>query len=514
MPTVLIRLEGSMQSWGAGPRDWTRPTHLRPTKSGVIGLIANALGRDRSDSIEDLAALRFGVRVDNPGVVMTDYHTAGAGTVPALQRDVLNNPKLRKASKGVFPERISNGAARDVITDNGELSWEQNKNPTVTRDRYLADASFLAALEGDDAELIAKIDQALRTPARSLFLGRKAFGPAGQLAAGTSDGAVEEALAQASSTVSGTLDVFIEAPPGTASAEAVTDQPLTFAGPGSRVVRFETQSSVTVEEAKPEHDSVADLVVGRTDFNVVHRGENPHGSTRMIRRQFADIEDTPARHVTVLSLDNRHPVVAATLVDAHLEHRLVMDGFQHRLEKYDFFTGLGNGHANHRQSLHILHAMSERRENPNVVVFRIESDFPPRFGAGAGPGVSRWSDAIIDVARAVRPDLGEGDRFRYQIRVTPMTRRNGKRVAIVHEPGIESWWMTQASAAGLDVEKVTVSHPLDRTSPSKNWPHTLHTVLIGGMATVVDADKVRDAVATGFGRNLSYGNGLLLTRWW
>ena len=60
MPTLLLRLVGPMQSWGTTSRFDERDTQLEPSKSGVLGLICAALGRDRSEPVEDLAALRMG----------------------------------------------------------------------------------------------------------------------------------------------------------------------------------------------------------------------------------------------------------------------------------------------------------------------------------------------------------------------------------------------------------------------------------------------------------------------
>jgi CRISPR system Cascade subunit CasD len=42
---------------------------------------------------------------------------------------------------------------------------------------YLADARFLAGLEGEDAELLARLHAALSDPVWPLYLGRKAFVP-------------------------------------------------------------------------------------------------------------------------------------------------------------------------------------------------------------------------------------------------------------------------------------------------------------------------------------------------
>ena len=64
MSTLLLRLAAPMQSWGTDSKFEWRRTERAPTKSSVIGLIAAALGRMRNESIDDLKALRFGVRVD------------------------------------------------------------------------------------------------------------------------------------------------------------------------------------------------------------------------------------------------------------------------------------------------------------------------------------------------------------------------------------------------------------------------------------------------------------------
>ena len=45
MATLLLRLAAPLQAWGADSKFETRKTGREPTKSGVIGLLAAALGR-------------------------------------------------------------------------------------------------------------------------------------------------------------------------------------------------------------------------------------------------------------------------------------------------------------------------------------------------------------------------------------------------------------------------------------------------------------------------------------
>src|SRR5438045_450395 len=84
--TLLLRLAGPMQSWGTNSRFKIRDTGLEPSKSGIIGLLCCALGKPRDEthldnrdkpSLETLAALRMGVRVNCEGVMKRDYQTAG-----------------------------------------------------------------------------------------------------------------------------------------------------------------------------------------------------------------------------------------------------------------------------------------------------------------------------------------------------------------------------------------------------------------------------------------------------
>ena len=139
MPTLLMRLSGPMQSWGTTSRFDERDSQLEPSKSGVLGLVCAALGRDRAEPVDDLAMLKMGVRVDREGQLMRDYQTA-TGVINAAG----------KADLG-----------RTVIS----------------RRYYLADAVFLVGLEGTDRALLASILAALQAPVWLLSLGRKGFPP-------------------------------------------------------------------------------------------------------------------------------------------------------------------------------------------------------------------------------------------------------------------------------------------------------------------------------------------------
>ena len=69
MATLLLRLAAPLQSWGSDSKFETRKTDREPTKSGVVGLLAAALGlrRDDTEGLARLNGLRFAVRADQEG---------------------------------------------------------------------------------------------------------------------------------------------------------------------------------------------------------------------------------------------------------------------------------------------------------------------------------------------------------------------------------------------------------------------------------------------------------------
>ena len=127
---LVLRLAGPMQSWGSSSRFTRRSTEAFPTKSGLVGLLAAAQGRRRTDPIEDLAKLRMAARVDQPGELLRDFHTAH-----------------REGTSMPLSDRF-----------------------------YRADAVFVAFVEGSD-ELIEGLAEAIRRPVFPLYLGRRSCPP-------------------------------------------------------------------------------------------------------------------------------------------------------------------------------------------------------------------------------------------------------------------------------------------------------------------------------------------------
>lgn len=224
MSTLVIRLAGPMQAWGAASRFSRRDTRQEPTKSGVIGLLAAAEGRRRTDPIEDLAKLSFGVRVDQPGRLLRDFQVA-----------------IRPTDGRSMP---------------------------ISERFYLSDAVFVAAVEGEP-DLIENLSEALLAPTFPLYLGRRSCPPSLPLLMRVVEQPLVEALRdmewQASRwyrrrqpkvvSVRATFDAADQQ-----SGDSVRDQPVSF-NPERREYDWRTVAEVLWEFSNPDgtdrHDPMA-----------------------------------------------------------------------------------------------------------------------------------------------------------------------------------------------------------------------------------------------------------------
>ena len=168
--TLFLRLEGPLQSWGERARWSVRDTAPEPTKSGVIGLLACALGWNLDDDLRLLSSkIRMGVRCDRPGTRLVDYHTVGGGY----------------------------GDKPMMLTAEGKPKYTSSKMPhtEITYRAYLSDASFFIAIQSDE-QTIAHLEHAIQNPVWPFYLGRKSCPPSQPVFAGTGDfQTLREALA-------------------------------------------------------------------------------------------------------------------------------------------------------------------------------------------------------------------------------------------------------------------------------------------------------------------------------
>ena len=145
MKTILMKFYGPMQSWGTSKLK-VRHTDNHPSKSGVIGLVAAALGWSRDDPhIATLNAMTFAVRVDQPGKLLRDYQTA--------------HKIAKKGKQAKFIPQFYDGEV-PVFT-------------YVTNRYYLTNAVFTVALGISDNHKADAIVDALKAPYFQLYMGRR-----------------------------------------------------------------------------------------------------------------------------------------------------------------------------------------------------------------------------------------------------------------------------------------------------------------------------------------------------
>ena len=147
MPTLLLKFDAPIQSWGTTLKLKNHDTDPYPSKSGVIGLIAAALGRRRDEDLSDLADLHFGVRIDRQGYILDDFQVS-------------------------------------------EVSEKEKK---IGHRKYLSDACFICGIEADKVTL-ENIKYALIHPAYALFSGRRGCPVTAELVQGIVPEGIPEAL--------------------------------------------------------------------------------------------------------------------------------------------------------------------------------------------------------------------------------------------------------------------------------------------------------------------------------
>jgi CRISPR system Cascade subunit CasD len=164
-PHLLLRLEAPLMAFGAVAVDAYGPVDDIPSASLLTGLLANALGWDRTEAARHQALqdrLRHAARRDREGERVADFQTA----------------ELDHGDRGWTTSGVPEGRAGGAGTYAGKH---------IRRRWYDADAAVTVALRldpADDAPTLADLAEALDRPARPLFLGRKPCLPSVRLVLG------------------------------------------------------------------------------------------------------------------------------------------------------------------------------------------------------------------------------------------------------------------------------------------------------------------------------------------
>jgi CRISPR system Cascade subunit CasD len=481
MRTVLLRLEGPFQSWGVQSRFGDRDTGTEPSKSGVLGLVAAALGMARDDDAQlaQLAACRMGVRVDQEGAWTRDEHTVGGGPL--------------------------------------ECRVHGTKDPVMTRRAYLADGSFLVALGYQDRDLAARVDAALAAPAWILFLGRRACPPSLPVRAGLVDGEAEAALRQApwpaSSRPRGPVRLVLECAAGEAERR-VPDQPLSFrlderhfARRGVRTAWVDPRDLLLehgpalsiVAQRRPRRPSFAapPAPLERPAEDRVRDGRVPtarraprHAATATAPTAKAQLGISEPLYLARCLLSPQSSLVRAERDDPSAIHRTVMRAF----------PAAAPVAAETRKHHGVLFRMEKHGEG--LVLLVQSTTFPDFHRLPAGylidlPEVRRIDGELQEV-------IAVGARLRFVVRASTMEGHEHR--PITSTEGRLAWLGTRAKGAGFWVETVD-EEPLPRLRPSKGM--TFPGATFRGVLRVIDAEAALSTVRLGLGRARAFGFGLL-----
>ena len=154
MPNCLIlTFQGVFQAWGKHSFETYRPTELFPTRSGITGFLAAALGitRDEPEKVLKLNnSYIYAVRCDKGRAVST----------------VSGSPRFFQTGR-----KMTDFHTVQSVRTVGE----KPKSTEITRREYLEDQSFtIAIMETSIPEYkLPQIAEAVKKPCFSLHLGRK-----------------------------------------------------------------------------------------------------------------------------------------------------------------------------------------------------------------------------------------------------------------------------------------------------------------------------------------------------
>ncbi|MBI4657798.1 MAG: type I-E CRISPR-associated protein Cas5/CasD [Verrucomicrobia bacterium] len=203
--TLALYLDGPLQSWGFESRFQRRGTGLFPTKSGIIGLLAAAMGIDSRYLPGDQAALAAERVALKPFAELQFTAYMLPRLRPAVMRRLRNVPALSFAEfldalrldirqsphpgdedeflrDAVLPvERLED---YHTVIGTRRASGDVDFDATVeSRRAYLQDARFGVLLTGPD-DIIGQASSALENPQWGIWLGRKSCLPAAPVFAG------------------------------------------------------------------------------------------------------------------------------------------------------------------------------------------------------------------------------------------------------------------------------------------------------------------------------------------
>jgi CRISPR system Cascade subunit CasD len=198
MSYLFLRLTGPLQSWGTMECNEHRHTGPRPSKAGVLGLIAAALGLRRGGPAEQAwlpTAARWPMttwqgfkRFTLEGREIPSHRTVfleDFQTVPKLDARFLPS-KAPAHSIEAGETTIWRVSPRSDALPGATSRHNQWPN-FIARKTYLADADFVVCFEIDDSAAAQAALAALKCPVWGPYLGRKCCPPSQPVAIGLLD---------------------------------------------------------------------------------------------------------------------------------------------------------------------------------------------------------------------------------------------------------------------------------------------------------------------------------------
>jgi CRISPR system Cascade subunit CasD len=167
---LAFQVDAPMQSWGVASRYQHRESESFPSKSGITGILAAALGIDKHGPNEDaaiapLAELKMIVlhapKLPNRAAQrLSDFHTVGGGWGDDWKAD-----KNDLRAKMHTPKKAGDSSPFGTV---------------ITHRTYLTDTRFIVLLEGGTS-LLEQCAAALENPKWGVWFGRKCCIPAAPL---------------------------------------------------------------------------------------------------------------------------------------------------------------------------------------------------------------------------------------------------------------------------------------------------------------------------------------------
>jgi CRISPR system Cascade subunit CasD len=147
---LIIKLQGSLQSWGSHTYEDYRPSYIFPTRSAIVGLLGACLGIERDD---------FGKR-EQLNASLTKLTVRADPRYPENSKTSLRMHKISDFHTIQNARKVDGAARKDAV---------------VSRREYLCDAEFsLAMVFTEEAGYsLGDIERAIQKPYYTPFLGRK-----------------------------------------------------------------------------------------------------------------------------------------------------------------------------------------------------------------------------------------------------------------------------------------------------------------------------------------------------